>query len=136
MGEKIVGYVPRILYKIYLILKDRFDPKPIITNEEKTWSDVCMKLMDITDTKLFDYREQGQKFIVNEEKRTYVIIEGRYVTVINPLHSFTTYVDGYEVYTKVVDRFNGIIQKNRMSLLNYINVEHVCSLNKIIDSLD
>ena len=36
MGEKMMGYIPRMLYKLYLILKDRFDPKPVITDEEKT----------------------------------------------------------------------------------------------------
>jgi hypothetical protein len=35
-----------------------------------------MKLMDIPNTELFDYREQNQKFIVNDRKRTYIIIEG------------------------------------------------------------
>lgn len=135
MGEKIAGYLPKILYRLYLILKDRFDPKPVITDEEKTWFDVCMKLMDMSNTKIFDYREQNQKFIINDEKRTYVIIEGRYVSLINPEHSFTTYIDGYDVYGKVIDRFDDIIQKNRLDLIDTLNQEHKNSLDKIINSL-
>ena len=136
MGDKIVGYIPRMLYKLYLILKDRFDPKPVITDEEKTWFDVCMKLMDIPNTELFDYREQNQKFIVNDRKRTYIIIEGRYVSLINPAHSFTTYIDGYDVYDKVIERFNGIVRKNRLDLVDSLNQEHKTSLDKIISSLN
>jgi hypothetical protein len=135
MGEKIVGNIPKILYKVYLILKDRFDPKPVITDEEKTWSEVCMKLMDNPTTKVFDYREQNQKFIINDEKRTYIIIEGNYVSLINSEHSFTTYIDGYEVYGKVIERFNGIVQKNRVDLIETLNKEHKNSLDKIINSL-
>ena len=135
MGEKIVGNIPKILYKVYLILKDRFDPKPVITDEEKTWSEVCMKLMDNPTTKVFDCREQNQKFIINDEKRTYIIIEGNYVSLINPEHSFTTYIDGYEVYGKVIERFNGIVQKNRIDLIETLNKEHKNSLDKIINSL-
>jgi hypothetical protein len=95
-----------------------------------------MKLMDIPNTELFDYREQNQKFIVNDRKRTYIVIEGRYVSLINPSHSFTTYIDGYDVYDKVIERFNGIVRKNRLDLVDSLNQEHKTSLDKIINSLN
>ena len=34
MENKVVGYIPRLLFKIYLNLKDKFDPKPKVTDEE------------------------------------------------------------------------------------------------------
>ena len=65
-----------------------------------------------------------------------IIIEGRYVSLINPAHSFSTYIDGYDVYDKVIERFNGIIRKNRIDLVNSLNEEHKSSLDKIINSLN
>ena len=32
---KVVGFIPKLLYRIFLALKEKFDPKPVISNEEE-----------------------------------------------------------------------------------------------------
>ena len=45
MKNKVVGFIPRILYRIFLNLKEKFDPSPQISDEEIYAAAICEKLI-------------------------------------------------------------------------------------------
>ena len=74
MENKVVGYIPRLLFKIYLTLKERFDPSFPIPEEEKITIENCKKLISDPDSKLTFAPISGKRFIKNESKNMFVVI--------------------------------------------------------------
>ena len=52
MENKVVGYIPRLLFKIYLNLKERFDPTQPVPVEEKITVEICKKLIFDSESEL------------------------------------------------------------------------------------
>jgi hypothetical protein len=38
---EVVGMISKVLFKVYVYLKERFDPKYPITDEEKYFTEIC-----------------------------------------------------------------------------------------------
>lgn len=135
-NKKTFGYLTRILYKFYLKLKDRFDVGPKATDEEKYCVQICMKLLDNTASKLTFAPVSESRFIVNEEKQMFVVISGHTINITNHVYSYTVYVQDSSVYTKLVRKFDSILEEERQSIQNEIrrNIKH--SLETILRGLD
>ena len=73
MENKVVGYIPRLLFKIYLNLKDRFDPKPDVTEEEIFAADICEKLIINPSSELTYSPISHKRIIKNEQKNMYAL---------------------------------------------------------------
>ena len=64
-----MGYIPRLLFKIYLNLKERFDPTPPIPEEERITVEICKKLINDPDSELTYAPISAKRFIKNESKK-------------------------------------------------------------------
>jgi hypothetical protein len=124
-----------ILYRFYLYLKERFDPKPKITEEERHAVDIAKKLIISTDSDLYLAPLSHKRIIVNEPKKIYVLIESRNITIINHVYSYNVYIENDELYNTLIDMFNSISEKKKEMIEKQIrnNIEH--SLKKISESL-
>ena len=73
-SEKVVGIIPNLLYKLFLTLKDKFDPKPISSDEEISAASICEKLIANVDSELSFSPISKKRIIKNEQKNMYVHI--------------------------------------------------------------
>jgi hypothetical protein len=136
MENKVVGYIPRLLFKIYLSLKERFDPTPPIPEEEKISVEICKKLILDPDSELTFTPISGKRFIKNESKNMFVVIEHHTINLINHVYSYSIYLSSQTDYKEIIQSFDGILENKRQSLEDEIrsNIQH--SLQTILKKLD
>ena len=135
MENKVVGYIPRLLFKIYLNLKDKFDPKPKATDEEVFATEICKKLI-INPTSELSFTPISQKRISkNEEKRMYVVMESYTIHLINHVYSYSVYLQDTSKFTELTQKFDKVLEDRREVLESEIrkNIQH--SLSNILDKL-
>jgi hypothetical protein len=136
MENKVVGYLPRLLFKIYLNLKERFDPTPPIPEEEKITVEICKKLIMDPESKLTFAPISGKRFIKNENKNMFVVIEHHTINLINHVYSYSVYLSSQTDYKEITQSFDGILEIKRQLLEDEIrnNIQH--SLQTILRKLD
>jgi hypothetical protein len=136
MENKVVGYIPRLLFKIYLSLKERFDPTLPIPEEEKITVEICKKLIVDPESKLTFAPISGKRFIKNENKNMFVVIESHTINLINHVYSYSVYLSSQNDYKEIIQSFDGVLENKRESLENEIrsNIQH--SLQTILKKLD
>jgi hypothetical protein len=135
-GKRTVGYFTRLLFKFYLKLKDKFDQTPKITDEEKYCVQICLKLLENSSSKLTFAPVSSTRFIVNEDKQMFVVINNHTINITNHVYSYTVYVQESSSYTKVVKRFDTLLEEERQNIQEEIrrNIKH--SLQCILNSLN
>lgn len=136
MENKVVGYIPRLLFKIYLNLKDRFDPKPDVTEEEIFAADICEKLISNPSSELTYSPISHKRIIKNEQKSMYVVMESYTIHLINHVYSYSVYLQDTSKFTELTQKFDKILEDKRQVLESEIrkNIQH--SLKNILDKLD
>jgi hypothetical protein len=136
MENKVVGYIPRLLFKIYLSLKERFDPTLPIPEEEKITVEICKKLIVDPESKLTFAPISGKRFIKNENKNMFVVIESHTINLINHVYSYSVYLSSQTDYKEIIQSFDGVLENKRQSLEDEIrsNIQH--SLQTILKKLD
>lgn len=135
METKVVGFIPRLLYKIFLNLKERFDPKLPIPQEEKITIEICNRLLDEYDSKLTFAPISNKRYIKNERKDMYIVIHEHTINLINHIYSYSIYVSDTELYRNLTNKFDNILDKERLKLEDEIqsNIQH--SLKNILNKL-
>lgn len=136
MENKVVGYIPRLLFKIYLNLKDRFDPKPDVTEEEIFAADICEKLIINPSSELTYSPISHKRIIKNEQKNMYVVMESYTIHLINHVYSYSVYLQDTSKFTELTQKFDKILEDKRQVLESEIrkNIQH--SLKNILEKLD
>ena len=132
----MVGYIPRLLFKIYLSLKERFDPTPPIPEEERITVEICKKLINDPDSELTYAPISAKRFIKNESKSMFVVIEHHTINLINHVYSYSVYLSKNSDYNEIIGGFDKILEVKRQSLEDEItsNIQH--SLQTILKKLD
>jgi hypothetical protein len=136
MENKVVGYVPRLLFKIYLNLKDKFDPKPKVTDEEIFASEICKKLITNPTSELTIAPISHKRIIKNEEKNMYVVMESYTIHLINHVYSYSVYLQETSKFIELTQIFDKVLEDRREILESEIrkNIKH--SLSNILDKLN
>lgn len=135
MEKQIVGYLPKLLYRIYLTLKDKFDPRPPITLEEQTCIDICNKLVLNPNSNLTYAPKSTKRFIRNQTYNMFIVIQDRTIHLINHVYSYSVYIENTELYSNLLESFDTELEFRRQSLENEIrnNIQH--SLKNIYDRI-
>ena len=108
-----------ILFRLFLYLKDKFDPKPVVPEEVETSTNIVLKVLDYEDTELVYAPVSNKRFIVNEDKGMAITIENRVVHIINHVYSYSIYMENNECYSKILKKFSKkipILKAGNMSL--------------------
>jgi hypothetical protein len=136
MENKVVGYIPRLLFKIYLNLKDRFDPKPDVTEEEIFAADICEKLINNPSSELTFSPISHKRIIKNEGKSMYIVMESYTIHLINHVYSYSVYLQDTSKFTSLTQKFDKILEDKREVLESEIrkNIQH--SLRNILEKLN
>jgi hypothetical protein len=124
-----------ILYRFYLHLREKFNPKPQITDEERFAVDISKKIILLPDTLLYFTPLSEKRIIKNDSKQMYVVIHHRNITIINHVYSYSIYIESDELYGSVIDSFNQTLEKRREVIESEIknNIQH--SLKTISEKL-
>jgi hypothetical protein len=136
MDTKTLGYLPKLLYKVYLYLKEKFDPRPEVTFEEISCVEICKKLICLQSSNLTFAPKSMKRFIKNDEHSMFIVIENRIITIINHVYSYSVYIENTELYGELLENFDDSLENRRNQLENEIrnNIQH--SLKDILDKLN
>jgi hypothetical protein len=136
MENKVVGYIPRLLFKLYLNLKERFDPTPPIPEEERITVEICKKLISDPESKLTYAPISNKRFIKNEKKSMFIVIEHHTINLINHVYSYSIYLSNSGDYDEIITSFDKILEHERQTLEDEIrsNIQH--SLTTILEKLN
>jgi len=123
------------LFKIYLYLKNKFDPPKQISDEEKFCYDICKKLINDPISKLTIAPVSNKRYIKNDESNMFIVISDNSIMLINHVYSYNIYCDYNENYIELIKMFDNEVEKKRLELENEIksNIQH--SLKKILEGL-
>lgn len=135
MEQKIVGYIPRLLFKIYLKLKNKFDPKPPISREELISVEICNQLISKNNSNLTLAPKSYKRFIRNDNLSMFVVIENRTINLINHIYSYTVYVENTELYSNLIENFDEELEGRRQKLEDEIKKDIQHSLQNILDKV-
>ena len=135
-NNKVVGLIPNLLYKIFLTLKEKFDPRPIITDEEKFAHQICDKMIQHPMSKLSFSPLSAKRIIKNESLNMYIVLETYTVHVVNHVYSYSVYFQDSSSFIGLNNLFDQTLEKQREEIEVEIrsNIQH--SLKKILDKLD
>jgi hypothetical protein len=133
---EVVGFIPKLLFRIFLFLKDKFDPKAQITDEERFARQICDKMIIHPDSKLNFSPLTSKRIIKNETLNMYIVMENYTVHVINHVYSYSVYFQDSSAFKELIDSFDQVMEKRREVLETEIrsNIQH--SLKKILDKLN
>jgi len=136
MENKVVGYIPRLLFRIYLSLKEKFDPTPPIPEEEKITVEICKKLINNPESKLTYAPISNKRFVKNEGKNMFIVIEQHTINLINHVYSYSVYLSNSNDYNEIITSFDKVLEFERQSLEDEIrtNIQH--SLTTILEKLN
>jgi hypothetical protein len=135
MENKVVGFIPRILFRIFLYLKEKFDPSPIITDEENYASGICEKLIQNSDSELSHSPLTNKRIIKNESYNMYIVMEASTINLINHVYSYTVYLQNSAKYNELCSKFDNVLDEKRKTLESEIraNIQH--SLKNILEKI-
>jgi hypothetical protein len=136
MKNKVVGFIPNILYQVFLSLKEKFDPSPEITDEENYAYDICKKLIGNSDSELSYSPLTDKRIIKNELYNMYIVMEANTINIINHVYSYTVYLQNNSKYNELCQKFDNILEEKRKMLESEIrsNIQH--SLKNILEKID
>lgn len=136
MENKVVGFIPKLLYKLFLTLKNKFDPPMPVPEEERFTIQICEKLLEDPDSKLTFAPIANKRFIKNETKDMFVVIHEHSVNLINHVYSYSIYVTNTSDYNSLIGKFDKVLDNKRLKLEDEIklNIQH--SLEQILKKLN
>jgi hypothetical protein len=130
--NKVAGYIPKLLFRVYLNLKEKFDPIPPPKEEEIFCVEICEKLIENTNSKLTIAPISNKRFIKNDDKDMFVVISNRQISIINHVYSYNVYIESDTLYNKILNNFDKVVEQKRQELEDEIknNIKH--SLKNIL----
>ena len=134
-NKKIVGYIPNLLFRFYLRLKERFDPTPPPKEEEKYCIDICKKLIQYSSSKLTIAPLSNKRYIKNDSNDMFIVIQDRTISLINHVYSYNVYIENDKLYNEILTHFDSELEKRRIELEDEIrsNIKH--SLKSILEKV-
>ncbi len=124
-----------MLYRFYLHLKEKFDPRPEVTDEERYAIQIAKKLIKLPNTHLYIAPISNKRYIKNDEKQMFIVIEGPNLTLINHVYSYSVFIENSQLFSDLMDTFNITMENKRLELESEIknNIQH--SLKNILENM-
>jgi hypothetical protein len=125
----------KLLFKVYLYLKNRFDPTKPATDEESFCTDICLALIGMENSRLTYAPISNKRFIKNDSKGIFVVINHRVVNLINHVYGYNIMIEDDQLYNLIIEKFDGVLEARRLELEAEMktNIKH--SLQNILDKV-
>ena len=134
-NNEIVGYIPKLLFKIYLFLKNKFDPRRPVQEEESICYEICKKLISLKDSQLTIAPISNKRYIKNDNQKMFIVIENRMLTLINHIYSHNVYFESDEYLTEINQLIDNEVERKRLDLEKEIESNIKNSLKNILTKL-
>jgi len=123
------------MHVIYLKLKERFDPTKPTTQEENYCESICLQLINDPTSRLTYAPISNKRFIKNDLKEIFVVINYRTVNIINHVYGYNIFIEDENVLNNIIRGFDDVLEAQRQELEAEMtaNVRH--SLQKILDKV-
>jgi hypothetical protein len=121
-----------LLHRLYLYLKNKFDPTPEPKEEEIYAVQICQKLIMNPNSKLTNAPISFKRFIKNDDNNMFIVINNRTISLINHVYSYNVFIESFEPYSDICQLFDNEMEKRRQELEDEIknNIQH--SLKEIL----
>jgi len=132
---KPLGRIQSLLFRVYIYLKNKFDPRQPTTQEEECVTKICLCLIDYTGTRLTYAPISNKRFIKNDEKGMFIVIDNHVVSLINHVYGYTISIESETLYKQIIEKFDSTLEERRMALEIEMrqNIQH--SLQSILEKL-
>lgn len=114
--EKNFGYLTRVLFKLYIYLKDKFDVKPKPSDEEKYIFSICKKLIKSPNSSLLFAPVSRKRYIDNESESVFCIINMGTITLISKGSYYTIFPENSNTVREISELFDKETESRRESL--------------------
>jgi len=127
--------ISKLLFKIYLYLKNRFDPTPPPTDEEIFCTDICLSLIGMENSRLTYAPISNKRFIKNDTKDIFVVIDHRVINLINHVYGYNIMIEDDVLFKTIIGKFDDTLENKRLELEAEMkqNIKH--SLQNILDKV-
>ena len=124
-----------LLHRIYLYLKNKFDPTNPPKEEEIYAIQICQKLILNPNSKLTNAPISFKRFIKNDNNNMFIVINNRIISLINHVYCYNVYIESTEHYLEICEIFDNEMEKRRQALEDEIknNIQH--SLKEILKKI-
>ena len=133
--KEVVGLTRRILFRIYLKLRNVLNPKSPLSQEELYCSQICLTLIGDPESHLTMSPISQKRFIINSEKDIFIIIHNRLVTIINHVYGYNMIIEDNELYGSVIKKFDLVLEKKRQDLEDDMKKNIQTSLKSILQKV-
>ena len=130
-----MNQLSKLLFKIYLYLKNRFDPTPPPTDEEIFCTDICLSLIGMENSRLTYAPISNKRFIKNDSKGIFVVIDHRVINLINHVYGYNIMIEDDHLFNSIIEKFDDTLENKRLELEAEMkqNIKH--SLQNILDKV-
>jgi hypothetical protein len=130
-----MNQLSKLLFKIYLYLKNRFDPTPPPTDEEIFCTDICLSLIGMENSRLTYAPISNKRFIKNDTKDIFVVIDHRVINLINHVYGYNIMIEDDVLFKTIIGKFDDTLENKRLELEAEMkqNIKH--SLQNILDKV-
>ena len=130
-----MNQLSKLLFKIYLYLKNRFDPTPPPTDEETFCTDICLSLIGMENSRLTYAPISNKRFIKNDTKDIFVVIDHRVINLINHVYGYNIMIEDDHLFNSIIEKFDDTLENKRLELEAEMkqNIKH--SLQNILDKV-
>lgn len=130
-----MNQLSKLLFKIYLYLKNRFDPTPPATDEEIFCTDICLSLIGMENSRLTYAPISNKRFIKNDTKDIFVVIDHRVINLINHVYGYNIMIEDDHLFNSIIEKFDDTLENKRLELEAEMkqNIKH--SLQNILDKV-
>jgi hypothetical protein len=130
-----MNQLSKLLFKIYLYLKNRFDPTPPATDEEIFCTDICLSLIGMENSRLTYAPISNKRFIKNDTKDIFVVIDHRVINLINHVYGYNIMIEDDVLFNSIIGKFDDTLENKRLELEAEMkqNIKH--SLQNILDKV-
>jgi hypothetical protein len=130
-----MNQLSKLLFKIYLYLKNRFDPTPPATDEEIFCTDICLSLIGMENSRLTYAPISNKRFIKNDTKDIFVVIDHRVINLINHVYGYNIMIEDDVLFKTIIGKFDDTLENKRLELEAEMkqNIKH--SLQNILDKV-
>ena len=127
--------VKRFFYKIYLELKNKFNPIAPVKDEERICFNIVMRVIKNTESELIFTPVTNKRLIRNDKKDVYISIQHRTIHVINHVYRYTVYMENDQLYFSIINLFDKTLEDSRHKFEVEMerNIKH--SLSSILDTI-
>lgn len=136
MEKKIVGYVPRLLYRIYLLLKEIFDNTPPTPEEVKFGLEICEKMFLDENTNLTFSPISSKRIAKNHIFDIYIVLEGKTINIINQSYSYNIFVEENDLFNNLIKKFDNTLEQQRKDMELEIRDNMQYSLKNILNKIN